>query len=366
MSTWLKILASASRARELSGRLSGKARTEKKQRAEFYRELWQQAAREIGATVMRTDGELLTISRGTDVARVFRNYTDLDGPVTLRAAGNKPLVHETLTEHGIPCPDFQRFASDDLNGAREFLHSRGVCVVKPAAGTGAGAGVTTGITTRRQLFKSAMRAAAYGPELLIEEQIPGHNVRLLFLDGCLLDAVQRQAPSVVGDGRSTIGQLVQDANRERRDRGTRVAQVFLKHDLDMKTTLAEQGLSWRDTPNSGQSVRLKTVINDNAAADNVSVGHLLCDQLIQTGRRAARAMGIRLAGVDIVTTDLTVDLSATNGVILEINTAPGLYIHQARQGTSVAVPILDACLNRSSPQQDQREQVHQNCHNKNQ
>jgi cyanophycin synthetase len=320
------------------------ARSEKSQQADFYLDTWRRAARQINATVETTDGELLCISRGGATAKVYRNYTDLDGPVTLRAAGNKPLVHEMLRACGVPTPDFLSFSVANLAAAEGFLRLQGECVVKPAAATGAGAGVTTGVKTRRQLRRAAIRAAGFGPELLIEKQVSGKNVRLLFLDGQLLDAVERRPPSVVGDGRSTVAQLVREANRQRREHGADVAQVFLRYDLDMHHTLSAQRLAWRDVPADGQCVRLKTVINDNSAADNHAVADVLCRELVETGRRAAQAVGVRLAGVDIVTPDLTVDLSTAGGVVLEINTTPGLYIHKNKQGASVAVPILEACL----------------------
>ncbi|MEO8494845.1 MAG: hypothetical protein ABI614_07225 [Planctomycetota bacterium] len=334
----------AARARVLLQRVSRAARTEKAQRSDFYVKMWSRAADEIGAAVVDRQGELLTIARGDVEAKLFRNYTDLDGPVTLRAAGTKPLVHEVLRTHSIPTPNYETFSLNRMQVALDFLRSHAPCVVKPAAGTGAGAGVTSGVTTRRQLIKATIAAAGHGGELLIEQQIAGSNLRLLYLDGKLLDAVERRPPTVVGDGRSTIARLVQNANRDRLERGSRAAQVFLKYDLDVQRTLVEQGLSWRAVPVKGRVVRIKTVINDNAAADNVSVVDEVAADIIAIGQRAAAALGVRLAGVDVVTPDLTTDLLSAGGVVLEINTTPGLYIHEGKQPLPVAVPILEACL----------------------
>ncbi|MGF1578048.1 MAG: hypothetical protein ACFCD0_01660 [Gemmataceae bacterium] len=316
MSAFVKLMAFISRGRVLWQRASRSARREKSQRQEFYRTLWTQVAQEIGATVTKSQGELLCITRNQATTFVFRNYTDLDGPVTLRAAGNKPFVHEILREQGIPTPDFVSFSILKLGAALEFLKAHKKCVIKPAAGTGAGAGVTTGIETPRQLRKAAVRAAGYGSDLLVEKQVPGKNVRLLYLDGRLLDAIERQPPSVTGDGNSTVQRLVKKANDQRREKGTEVAQVFLRYDLDMQRTLAEQSLSWSAIPNAGQAVRLKTVINDNAAVENVSVIEQVCQEVVEVGREAARAIGSRLAGVDVVATDLSAPLSQPGGVVL--------------------------------------------------
>lgn len=347
----LKLRAMMARARMLLQRVSRARRTEKTQQSEFYRNMWSRAADDIGATVVNRHGDLLTIVRNGAVARLFRNNTDLDGPVTLRAAGTKPLVHEALRAHALPTPEYVTYSLDQMHTAFDFLRTHAPCVVKPAAGTGAGAGVTTGIKSRRQFINATIAAAAHCDELLIEQQIAGRTLRLLYLDGKLLDAVERRPPTVVGNGQSTIAQLVQNANAIRLRNGSNAAQVFLRRDLDMQRTLREQGLNWHAVPEHGRVVRVKTVINDNAAADNVSVIHDVSDEIVAAGRLAAEAFAVRLAGVDVVTPDMTAGLDSSGGVILEINTVPGLYIHEARQPLCVAVPILEACLRLSRSEQ---------------
>ena len=348
MPSLLTFRAKLSWAGHLLGRLRPEVRSARSERARFYGDMWRETAEAIGAQAIDCGGDLLRIERHDRQTYVFRNYTDLDGPATLRACGNKPLVHAALAELGLPTPSYCEFTLKRFAVAQQFMAEQGKCVVKPAAGTGAGQGVTTGIETSRQLRRAVVAASAFGNDLLIEQQIAGHNVRLLYLDGELLDAVHRRPPVVIGDGRSTIGQLVKRANKERLAGGYQVAQVALGYDADMRTTLAAQGLCWRSTPTSGREVQLKTVINDNAASENVSVVDQLSPVTVEIGRRAATALGVRLAGVDLVIDDLAADLPAA-GVVLEINTTPGLYIHRASGSVQVAIPILEAALANRSP-----------------
>src|SRR5205823_1628012 len=113
---------------------------------------------------------------------------------------------------------------------------------------------TTGVRRRSHLALAAAAAAVYGDDLLIEEQLKGDNYRLLYLDGVLLDAYVRQPPTVVGDGRSTVARLVRRANSDRLSRGSGLSQVLLTIDLDMRRTLAKQGLSLRSVPPAGAVV----------------------------------------------------------------------------------------------------------------
>ena len=275
------------------------------------------------------------------------NYTELDDPVSLRIAGNKPLVHRLLRSQGIPTPAYREFTLKTLTDAAEFLLQHGTCVVKPAAGTGGGQGVTTGVQTARQLRQASVAAAGHSSGLIIEQQIAGANIRLLFLDGQPLDAIDRRPPTVTGDGRSRIGQLVDNANQQRLQAGFSVAQSVLKRDQDMRQTLAAQGLTLTSVLPVDKTVQLKTVINDNTAEDNICVIDSLNRALIDEARSAADAVGLRLAGVDIVTPDASRCLTDAGGVVLEVNSAPGFYFHYAarKSRTPVAIPVLAACLN---------------------
>lgn len=316
-------------------------------RTGFYEQAWRSAAGELGASVTQLDGPILEISLGGRSVRVCRNDTPLDDPVTLQIAGNKPLVYRRLAACHVPTPAHLRFSLSSLGKAVAFLKERGgPCVVKPSCDTGAGHGVTTAVTAERALVRAAALAASYRDDLLIEQQVPGEVYRLLYLDGVLLDAVLRRSPSVVGDGLSTVAELVLAANSDRLVRGAEVGQTLLTVDLEMRATLAAQGLTLNSIPNRDRVVRLKTVSNENSSQENEAAATCLCSEIIETGRRAAASVGVRLAGIDVLTTDPRRPLEETGGVVLEVNTTPGFYYHYHRIGTpfAAAVPVLRRLL----------------------
>lgn len=342
----LQIYAYALRAKGMFGKERAQSRAAKAHRAQFYEQAWREAAGELGATVEALAKGILEIRCGGVSTRVHNNYTALDDPVTLRVSLNKPLVHKVLRRHHLPTPSCAEFTLGSVDKAYRFLAEHPHCVVKPANGTGGGDGVTTGIETRRQLLRAAVAAAGFSPELLIEEEVEGNTIRLLYLDGKLLDAVQRNSPAVVGDGRAAISELVDRLNQRRLSAGYELAQVTLRYDFDTKRTLARQGLSWRSVPAAGRRVVLKRVVNDNMADENLSVADQVSESVVAAGRRAAELLSVRLAGVDIITPDLHRGLEEANGKIVEINASPGLHYHYFKQGGAcrVAVRILEACL----------------------
>jgi len=323
------------------------------QRSAFYHQVWCEAAAEFGAHTTDLGEGILGLEYDGKRTKVCANYTQIDDPVTLMLAGNKTLVHRLLVERGFPTPRHLPFTTRTIQSAEEFLDRAGRdCVVKPAKNTGAGAGVTTGIASRARLWLATARAATFGRDLLIEEQIPGDNYRLLYLDGTLLDAVVRRPPRVIGNGRTSVRELVHELNHQRLRAGHTVAQVLVTINRDMTHTLSKQGLTLRSIPAEGQEVVIKTVINDNAGPENETATHLLCDDIIELGSSAASAVGVKLAGVDIITEDPSRPLSETGGVVLEVNTAPGFYFHYRKSGEPfrVAQHVLEKIFKPDRPE----------------
>jgi cyanophycin synthetase len=311
----------------------------------FHARMWRKAAGEIGASCRSLGWDIMEIELAGVRTRVVENVTAIDDPVTLAVMHNKPLTHRILTEAVIPVPRYAVFTLREALAARRFLESvSGDVVVKPASGTGGGRGVTTGIRTPSQLARAAASASVYCDDLLIEQQQEGENYRLLYLDGELLDAFVRRSPGIVGDGRSTIAALVDRANENRERSGVVEAQSLLTVDLDMKRTLAKQGLSLRSVPAEGTVVPLKTVINENRGVENETVSHLLHPSIIADGARAVRALGARFAGIDIITRDPTVPLLESGGVVIEVNGTPNLYYHYHK--ADGATPITTLLLRR--------------------
>jgi D-alanine-D-alanine ligase-like ATP-grasp enzyme len=316
-------------------------------RRDFYERVWLDAAREVGAEAVPLGGGIYELRRGGAALRVAGDVSPVDDGVTLRVAGDKALAYRLLEQRGLPVPRHAVYSLDTIRHAREFMRGLGRdCVVKPARNSAGGRGITTGIRRALALGHASSLAAAYDDLLLIEEQVPGDNYRLLFLDGELIDIIVRRSPTITGDGRSTVRALVAAANARRQAADD--AEPLLRTDLEMRTTLARQGLRLRSVPEAGRSVTLKTVINQNGADDNASARDLMCESIRRDAAEAGRAVGARLVGVDVITTDPTRPLQETGGVILEVNTTPGFHFHYHPGAGSVPVAseILDRLLTR--------------------
>jgi D-alanine-D-alanine ligase-like ATP-grasp enzyme len=343
----LRLLVLANTIAEYRRQRSQAVQRTEQQRAAFYDRVWREAASHLGAYVKTIPENILEIGLANGRTRVHLNETAADDIVTLRLAADKLAVHRLVEAEGIPMPACLEFRVDAWRPAETFLsRAEHACVVKPAHSGSGGLGVTTGVRDRRGLVLAIARAAVFGLDLLIEHEVEGRDYRLLFLDGVLLDAFARFPPTVRGDGSATVAELVRRENVRRLALGSSHAQTILNIDSDMLLTLRRQGLALRSVPSRDRVVIAKKVVNDNAAHQNDGVRGQLAEPIVRTARSAAAAVGVRFAGVDIITRDPSRPLEETGGVVLEVNTTPGLYHHYQRNGepAAVAVPILAALL----------------------
>jgi D-alanine-D-alanine ligase-like ATP-grasp enzyme len=297
-------------------------------RNRFYDDLWRNAASETGAEISTLPNGLRQISRGR--LRTFVGHSEimLDSAITSQLMLNKAVIFDWLAAKGLRVPRRQKFDLGSLDLAEAFLRENdGPVVVKPADGTGCGHGVTTRITDRYGLLKAARHAAAFHTELLVEEQLVGASYRLLFLDGEFIDAVRRDPPSVTGNGRSTIRQLVTAENERRRSSGVITALSPLMIDLECRNTLSAYGLSPATIPAAGLEVMVKLAVNENGAAQNHLVREDVHPEIVETGSRIVRDFGVGFAGLDVTATDISLPLAEGGAIFNEINAGPGIHHH---------------------------------------
>jgi D-alanine-D-alanine ligase-like ATP-grasp enzyme len=311
---------------------------------ELYRDIWAEAAGAAGARLDELGSGFFRFTRGDASTTAWFHEVQLDDAVSLRLALDKTLVHRLLTDEALPVPRHVEFHHRDLAPAREFLAQHGTCVVKPADDGSSGVGVTAGVTTATELRRAALRASRGHTRLLIEEQVRGEVYRLLYLDGDLIAVLRRLPPRLRGDGRSTLAQLIDAENRRRIGARGHAGVHLLTLDLDAVLTMERAGLTLGSVPGDGELVQVKAVTNQARPEDSETVNAGVADELVSQCRRAAQAIGVRLAGVDIITPGIGRPLGPDHGAIVEVNGTPGLHYHyqvaDPERATRVAIPVL--------------------------
>ena len=318
-------------------------------REELYTQLWEDAASEIGAEIQLAENNYFRISKNGRVTTVQFHYVNIDTYFNMMFVAQKPFVYKMLQEHVYPTPRSCEFDPYTLDKARSFLSEIGIsAVVKPRRGSGGG-GVTTGVNNESRLLRaSSVAAANRSQKMMIEEQCEGESYRLLFLDGELIDAIKRCRPTVVGDGKRCIRELIDLENSARTNSSSCRALVGLNADLDCRYWLQDNGLTLASVPKSGERTMVKGVANENSIDDNFSVRTDVHSDYKEMGKRLSSALGLKLIGIDLMSVDISAPIHGNQCMVNEINIPPGLHYHEliqnAESKANVGALILEYAL----------------------
>lgn len=319
-------------------------------RDQFYGDLWKRSAERVGGEISPVGRGYYRIRRGTKVTYADASGTFVDSRLGAKMALDKVLIHRLFqADSRYRGPDYCSYSLGTIHRAHDFLdaHSTRV-VVKPARNGYAGRGVTAGIGDHRALRSAAIEAAAFSDDQMVEQHIDGRSYRLLFLEGSLIQIVLRRPPSVVGNGRDSIRRLM-EAETLRRQQSDECCSLHpLQPDLDCVLTLKSRGLSLASVPAAGASVQVKTVVNQSAVQDAEIVSTVVHPGLLELAARVSSLLQLSLLGLDVITTDLSVGLEESGGVVNEINAQPGLHHHylvaNPESGCDVASAVLECAL----------------------
>lgn len=298
-------------------------------RSLIYKRYWEKAASECSATLEPVHRDIYKISKNTKTTYVQYHYVNIDSYFNLMIADNKPLIHKYLKDLGFNVPNFLEYSFESIKDAELFLLTYKRCVVKPCGGS-SGYGITTAINSAQRLNHASLAALSsfYGNKIMIEEEITGDSYRLLYLDGQLLDVVMRKRPTVIGDGLSTVRQLIDIENKSRLDGVFSGSMSQLSVDLDMKYYLMDAGYALSTVPKKNEIFTVKNVSNENTNRDNVRISSPVHQEFTELAKSLKNMFGFRLIGIDVMSTDISKSLKETGGAINEINIPPGLHYHE--------------------------------------
>jgi cyanophycin synthetase len=249
------------------------------------------------------EGSFVVLGQGARQRRAWTAETDGASAVAQEVAQDKQLTRTLLRAVGVAVPDGRPVADaeDAWNAAEEV----GLPVVaKPQYGN-QGRGVATNLGTREQVERAYAAAREQSSYVLVERFVPGADHRLLVVGERMAAAALREPAMVVGDGRSTVAELVAEINRDpRRSDGHATALSFIKMDVIGLAVLAEQGCTPESVPPAGARVLIRRNANLSTGGTATDVTDRVHPEVAARAVEAAQAVGLDIAGVDVVAEDI--------------------------------------------------------------
>ena len=289
-----------------------------------------------------TRGSLVQFGWGVKQRRIQAAEVDSTSGVAESIAQDKELTKQLLNAAGVPVPLGRPVG--DVDDAWAAAQEIGLpVVVKPQDGN-QGKGVTVNITTREQLAAAHASAAHYG-EVMVEKFLPGFDFRMLVVGDKLVAAARRDPPQVIGDGTSSVRQLIDVVNQDpRRGEGHSTSLTKIRLDDIAIGRLEAQGLTPDSVPARGQRVVLRSNANLSTGGSATDVTDTVHPEVAARAVDAAQMVGLHICGVDLVCENVIRPLEEQHGGVVEVNAAPGLRMHISPsfgRGRPVGEAVMD-------------------------
>ncbi len=294
---------------------------------------------------------LIQLGHGKYQRRIQATITSETRHIAVEIASDKEETNRILADLGLPVPrQIVVHAEAEAVEAAEKL--RYPVVVKPLDGNH-GRGVSIRMLNGPDVRAAFGVAREHSRSVVVEQFIEGFDHRLLVVNGELIAAAKRMPGHVVGDGAHNIEQLVEITNQDpRRGVGHEKVLTRLEFDLQAEKMLAKANLTRLSVPAAGEVVFLRATGNLSTGGTSIDVTDLVHPDNVEMAVRAARAIGLDVAGIDFISTDISESYSATRGAICEVNAAPGFRMHVAPsegKARDVAGPVMDMLFAPGAP-----------------
>ncbi|HET7229497.1 MAG TPA: hypothetical protein VFJ16_05810, partial [Longimicrobium sp.] len=290
--------------------------------------LLMEAARQRGIPVRRfEDDPVIQLGLGRTLRRLDGAMTDFTSVIAADIISHKDRTRRVLARHGLPVP--RGGVAERLEDALEMAEDLGYPVrVKPLDAHD-GRGISGRLDTPEAVRVAWRAAHAEHSRVVVEPFVDGRDHRVLVVNGRVVAVAERVPAHIVGDGARTIRELAGEANRDPRRNPHDPAAPRVPLPLDEATAryLERCGHTLDSVPAAGERVQLR-------GAGNISTGGTSIDRTDDLHPRnaalcvlAAGAVGLDVAGIDVLTSDISVPFDQNGAAIIEVNARPGLRMH---------------------------------------
>lgn len=273
-----------------------------------------------------TEGSLVQLGWGSKQRRIQAAEIDATSAIAESIAQDKELTKKLLHAAGVPVPLGRPVTSaEDAWAAAQEIGLP--VVIKPRDGN-QGKGISVNISTKEGVMLAYKTAVSFRDDVLVERYLPGSDFRLLVVGNKLVAAARRDPPLVIGNGKNTVRELVEQVNADpRRGEGHATSLTKIRLDDIAKNRLKEQGLDENSVPAKGTRVILRNNANLSTGGTATDVTDDVHQEVAARAIAAAQMVGLDICGVDVVCESVLHPMEEQSGGVVEVNAAPGLRMH---------------------------------------
>lgn len=278
-------------------------------------------AHQMGIAYRKLPGGAYQLGWGHNARRIDRSTTDRDSALGSKWTRDKLLTAQLLRAAGLPTPNHKR--ASGLSEAQAIAAELGFpVVVKPSdCERGEGVEVDVGPESLQNAFETAMRLSPR-KTVLVERQVAGVCHRLFIVDGKLLYAVKRLPIGVYADGKTSIVNIVDREMKIQASIPSWKRSGIQNIDEMAVQMLKRQGWTPDSVPPARAFVALRRIETTALGGIDEEVTSIVHTDNLKAAVTATQLLGLEVAGVDIITTDISQPWHETGAIINEVNYAP--------------------------------------------
>jgi cyanophycin synthetase len=295
---------------------------------------------------------MIQLGYGVHQKRLQATLSNQTGILAVELACDKEGTKKILRDAGVPVP--RGTVIGYLDELEEAIAAVGgfPIVIKPLDGNH-GRGITIDINSWEAAEEAYDAAREVSRQVIVERYYRGRDHRILVVNGKVVAVAERVPAHVKGDGRSTIEELIEKTNQDPR-RGEGHDNVLTKIEVDRTSwqLLEKQGYTLDTVLPEGEICYLRATANLSTGGTAVDRTDDIHPENVWLAQRVSKIIGLDIAGIDVVTPDITRPLREVDGVIVEVNAAPGFRMHVSpSEGIprNVAEPVLDMLFPPGTP-----------------
>ncbi|WP_428032896.1 N-acetylglutaminylglutamine synthetase [Ancylobacter sp.] len=291
-------------------------------------------ARRRGILVEPIDpvGGFFRLSFGARSVRCRESLSELTSAVAMSICDDKSITRRTVAEAGVRVPA-QLTTSAPMEEIAAFLKRHGRLVVKPARGE-QGQGVSVGVSSLDELDAAIVEARKFASEVLVEECVEGEDVRLVVINFKLVAAAIRRPATVVGDGRSTVLELIEAQSRRRA--AATGGESRIPNDAETERTVRDAGMAMDSVLPAGRELKVRRTANLHTGGTIHDITDMVHPLLVEAGIKVARAIDIPVVGVDL----MVKTPAGPDYAFIEANERPGLANHEPQPTAERFIDLL--------------------------
>ncbi|WP_027706804.1 N-acetylglutaminylglutamine synthetase [Zooshikella ganghwensis] len=290
-------------------------------------------ARGIEVVVDDAAANLFTLRHGGRVIRCNESLTDLTSAYACKLCQNKWLTHKTLMRAGLKVPEVLLVEDDSTAQVESFLDKVGSVVVKPLDAE-QGQGISVDLATLDEVKTAIQYAKGVSSQVLLESFHYGQDLRVLVIDDQVVAAAIRKPAEIVGDGVSTIKQLIDKQSRRRQ--AATGGESTIPIDQETSRCIKHAGWTMDDVLPQGEVLQVRKTANLHTGGTLHDVTEGLHPVIAQAALEATKALGVPVAGIDFIVPDPEQPMY----VIIEANERPGLANHEPHPTAQRFVDML--------------------------